>query len=166
MEGPSIWFIRTHWLLSQYTEPQAGCTLKSAIAATTLKSAIAASSRNGTRTYSILLCHFMTQNWKLRCSPKTFRLSFYGIQGVPKKIWAYDIPVLQGSRGKTLVSTTDFQNLGSNWAQFFLGHPGYHKSLTWKFQDCTETFDSVNSVSINDTRELGIFYHNSVSMPQ
>ena len=25
MEGPSIWFIHTHWLLSQYTEPQAGC---------------------------------------------------------------------------------------------------------------------------------------------
>ena len=34
----------------------------------------------------ILLCHFMTQNQKLRCSPETFRLSFYGIQGVPKKI--------------------------------------------------------------------------------
>ena len=34
----------------------------------------------------ILSCHFMTQNQKLRCSPETFRLSFYGIQGVPKKI--------------------------------------------------------------------------------
>ena len=27
--------------------------------------------------------------------------------------------------------------------EFFLGHPRYHKSLTWKFQDCTATFDSV-----------------------
>ena len=42
---------------------------------TTLKSATAASSRNGTRIYLILLCHFMTQNQMLRCSPETFRLS-------------------------------------------------------------------------------------------
>ena len=53
---------------------------------TTLNSAIAASSRNCSRTYSILVCHFMTQNQKLRCSPETLRLSFYGIQGVPIKI--------------------------------------------------------------------------------
>ena len=44
---------------------------------TTLKSAAAASSRNGTRIYLILLCHFMTQNQMLRCSSETFRLSFY-----------------------------------------------------------------------------------------
>ena len=56
------------------------------VESTTLKSAIAASSRNVTRIYPILLCHFMTQNQKLQCSPETFRLSFYGIQGVPKKI--------------------------------------------------------------------------------
>ena len=31
-----------------------------------------------------LLCHFITWNQKLRCSTETFRLSFYGIQGVPK----------------------------------------------------------------------------------
>jgi len=53
---------------------------------TTLKSVSAASSRNGTRIYPILLCHFMTENQKLRFIPETFRLSFYGIQGVPKKI--------------------------------------------------------------------------------
>ena len=52
---------------------------------TTLKSAAAASSRNGTRLYPIILCHFMAQNQKLWCIPETFRLSFYGIQGVPKK---------------------------------------------------------------------------------
>ena len=108
------------------------------------KSAAEESSRNGTRVYLILLCHFMTQNQKLQCSPETFRLSSYGIQGVPKKIWAFDIPSLQGSRRKILFSTTDFQNLGSNWAQIFLGHPRYYKSLTWKFQDCTATFDSVS----------------------
>ena len=56
------------------------------VESTTLKSAIAASSRNVTRIYPILLCHFMTQSQKLRCSPETFRLSFYGIQDVPKKI--------------------------------------------------------------------------------
>ena len=54
----------------------------------TLKSAVAALGRNGTRIYPILFCHFMTQNQKLWCSPETFRLSFYGIQGVPKKISA------------------------------------------------------------------------------
>ena len=137
---------------------------------TTLKSAIAASWRNGTRRYPILLCHLMTQNQKFWCCPETFRLSFYGIQGVPpkktynfhwnlKNSWEFELLTyhpskVQGSRRKILVSTTDFQNLGSNWAQFFLGHPGYHESLTWKFLDCTETFDSV---SLNDTRELGIF---------
>ena len=47
------------------------------------KSAAEESSRNGTRVYLILLHHFMTQNQKLWYSPKTFRLSFYGIQGVP-----------------------------------------------------------------------------------
>ena len=95
-------------------------------ACTTLKSAIAAPRRNCGRRYPILLCHLLTQNWqnqKFRCSPETFRLSFYGIQGVPKKIWAFDITVLQGSKGKILVSTTGFQNLGSNWAQFFFGTP-------------------------------------------
>ena len=30
-------------------------------------------------TYLILSCHFITWNQKLRCSPETFRLSFYGI---------------------------------------------------------------------------------------
>ena len=70
---------------------------------TTHKSAIAASRRNCGRRYPILLCHLLTQNWqnqKFRCSPETFRLSFYGIQGVPKKIWAFDITVLQGSKGQ------------------------------------------------------------------
>ena len=38
---------------------------------TTLKSAAAASSRNGTRIYLILLCHFMTQNQMLRCKDAT-----------------------------------------------------------------------------------------------
>ena len=28
--------------------------------------------------------------------------------------------------------------------EFFLGNPRYHESLTWKFQDCTTTFDSVS----------------------
>ena len=104
-----------------------------------LKSAAAALSRNGTRINPNLLCHFMTHNQKLRCSPETSRLRVYGIQGIPKKIWAFDIPVLQCSRGKILVSTIDNQNLGSNWAQIFLRHLGYHKRLTWKFQDCTAT---------------------------
>ena len=53
---------------------------------TTANSAADASSRNGTRIYLILLCHFMTHNQKLRCSPETFRLSFNGIQGVPQKL--------------------------------------------------------------------------------
>ena len=108
--------------------------------ATTLKLAIAASSRNGTRIYPILWCHFMTQNQKLWCSPETFRLSFYGIQGVPKKIWAFDIPSLQGSRRKILFSTTDFQNMGYWNAKDFLKKIVTH---AWKFQDCTTTFDSV-----------------------
>ena len=38
-----------------------------------------------TRSYLILLCHFTTQDQNLWCSPETFRLSFYGIQGIPKK---------------------------------------------------------------------------------
>ena len=38
-----------------------------------------------THSYLILLCHFITQNQKLWYSPETFRLSFYSIQGVPKK---------------------------------------------------------------------------------
>ena len=60
--------------------------IKALHSTTTLKSAIAAaSSRNGTRIYPFLLCHFMTQNQKLRCSPETVRLSFYDIQGVPQK---------------------------------------------------------------------------------
>ena len=67
---------------------------------TTLKSAIAASSRNGTRTYPILLCHFITQNQKLRCSPETFRLSFYGIQGVPKKFELLTYPPSKDPGGK------------------------------------------------------------------
>ena len=60
-------------------------TLCSTVSTTTVISAAKDSSRNGTRIYLILLCHFITQNQKLRCSPETFRLSFYGIQGVPKK---------------------------------------------------------------------------------
>ena len=39
---------------------------------------------DGTRIYLILSCHFITQNQMLRCSPETFRLSFYGILGVSK----------------------------------------------------------------------------------
>ena len=35
--------------------------------------------------YLFLSCHFITWNQKLQCSPETFRLRFYGIQGVPKK---------------------------------------------------------------------------------
>ena len=72
------------------------------------KSAAEESSRNGTRVYLILLHHFMTQNQKLRYSPKTFRLSFYGIQGVPKK--KFELLTYLS----LLVSTTDFQNLGSD----------------------------------------------------
>ena len=69
---------------------------------TTLKSAIAAPRRNCGRRYPILLCHLLTQNWqnqKFRCSPETFRLSFYGIQGVPKinlSFWHTSPPRIQG----------------------------------------------------------------------
>ena len=52
-----------------------------------------APSRNSTRIQLILLCHFITWNQKLQCSDETFRLGFYGIQGVPPKIelnWSPD----------------------------------------------------------------------------
>ena len=35
--------------------------------------------------YLFLSCHSITWNQKLQCSPEIFRLSFYGILGVPKK---------------------------------------------------------------------------------
>ena len=98
--------------------------------ATTLNSAIAASSRNCSRTYSILLCHFMTQNQKLRCSPQTFRSSFYGIQGVPKKFELLTYPSSKDPGGKFWFQL----QISKIWApielKFFWGHPGYHKSLT------------------------------------
>ena len=55
-------------------------------AATAPKSAAAEDLCMNSTSILILSCHFMTQNQKLQCSPETFRLSFYGIQGVPKKI--------------------------------------------------------------------------------
>ena len=87
---------------------------------TTLKSAIAAPRRNCGRRYPILLCHLLTQNWqnqKFRCSPETFRLSFYGIQGVPKKIWAFDITVLQGSKGQVQSTLSVTEGMGMTFSQ-------------------------------------------------
>ena len=85
-----------------------------------------------------------TQNQKLQCSPETFRLSFYGIQGVPKKFELLTYPPSKDPGGKFCFQL----QISKIWApielKFFLGHPGYHKSLTWKFQDCTTTFDSVS----------------------
>ena len=95
-------------------------------------------------TYLILSRHFITWNQKLRCSPETFRLSFYGIQGVPKK----KFELLTYHPSKDPGGKFCFQlQISKIWApielKFFWGHPGYYKSLTWKFQDCTTTFDSV-----------------------
>ena len=93
------------------------------LSSTTLKSAIAASSRNGTRIYPILLCHFMTQNQKLQCSPETFRLSFYGIQGVPKKILAQLEPRFWKSVVENKIFLLDPWRDGMSKAQIFFGTP-------------------------------------------
>ena len=69
--------------------------------------------------YLILLCHFITQNQKLRCSPETFRLSFYGIQGVPKKIWAQSEPRFWKSVVETKNFPLDLWRTGMSKAQFF-----------------------------------------------
>ena len=51
-------------------------------------------------------------------------------------------PFLEGKMSKKVGSRTGWFHR-SDWAEIFLWHPGYHKSLTWKFQDCTATFDSM-----------------------
>ena len=110
---------------------------------------------------------FYNTESKVAMQSWNFQVKLLWYPGCPKKIWAQLEPRFWKSVIETKIFPLDPWRTGMSKAQiFFLGHPGYHKSLTWKFQDCTETFDSVNSVSINDTRELGIFYHNSFSMPQ
>ena len=59
---------------------------------------------------------YWLRNVRMNFGQKRFHfLKNPGYPGCPKKIWAFDIPFLQGSRRKILVSTTDFQYLGSNW---------------------------------------------------
>ena len=91
--------------------------------AATLAMCIAASRRNGSRRYPILLCHLMTQNQKFWCSPETFRLSFHGIQGVPKKNWAQ----LEPRFWKSVVETKIFPlvpwRMGMSKAQILFGTP-------------------------------------------
>ena len=71
----------------------------------------------------ILLCHFMTQNQKLRCSPETFRLSFYGIQGVPKKFLAQLEPRFWKSVVENKIFLLDPWREGMSKAQIFFGTP-------------------------------------------
>ena len=71
----------------------------------------------------ILLCHFMTQNQKLRCSPETFRLSFYGIQGVPKKILAQLEPRFWKSVVENKIFLLDPWREDMSKAQIFFGTP-------------------------------------------
>ena len=54
-----------------------------------------------------------------------------------KKNWAQLEPRFWKSVVETKIFPLDPWRTGKSKAQFFLGHPGYQKTLTWKFQDCT-----------------------------
>ena len=105
--------------------------------ATTLKSAAAASSRNGTRIYLILLCHFMTQNEKFWCRPETFRLSFMVTRVSPKKFELLTYPSSKDPGGKFWFKLQIPKICALIELIFLGGHPRCHKSLKGKYQDCT-----------------------------